>query len=249
MNPEPASLLNSYIDRLNLLKEQNPLNQMALKMIEREALQLTKSDARTAYLVLGILYAIKNQANESRDHFKKSLNLADDIVTRANFAHSLVDLQYYQEATHEYDRLLKRTLTTEYLYDAASVALRAGYPEKTILLSEKLVKMQPDANQDLKLMGITRLAHIAKQTGLSDQEISEIHAIAEEVIHEFGVKTSAVNAWLDTFSEAPSMVYFDFYVDPEHAYSMMNRLIDKYVEKDYPALVNGKYFISFKANA
>lgn len=99
-------------------------------------------------------------------------------------------------------------------------------------------------------MGITRLARIAKQTGLSDQAISEIHAIAEEVIHEFGVKPLAVNAWLDTFSEAPQpMVYFDFYVAPEHSYNMMNRLIDKYVEKDYPALLDGKYFISFKAQS
>ena len=40
MNPEPASALNGYIDRLNILKEHHPLNLMALKTIEREALQL-----------------------------------------------------------------------------------------------------------------------------------------------------------------------------------------------------------------
>lgn len=249
MNPEPASALNGYIDRLNILKAHHPLNLMALKSIEREALQLINSDAQTAYLVLGILYAIKNQAKESRDYFKKSLNLSDDLITRANFARSLDDLQYYQEATQEYECLLKRSITPQYLYDAAKVALHAGYPDKTILLSEKLVKLQPETNQDSKLMGITRLARIAKQTGLSDQAISEIHAIAEEVIHEFGVKIGAVNAWLDTFSEAQPMVYFDFYVAPEYSYNMMNRLIDKYVEKDYPVLLDGKYFISFKASA
>lgn len=249
MNPEPASALNGYIDRLNILKEHHPLNLMALKSIEREALLRINTDAQTAYLVLGILYAIKNQAKESRDYFRKSLNLTDDIITRANFARSLVDLQYYQDAVQEYDCLLRRTITTQYLYEAASVALRAGYPEKTILLGEKLVKLNAEVNQDSKLMGITQLAHIMKKTGLSDQAISEVHAIAEEVIHEFGVKTLAVNAWLDTFSEAQPMVYFDFYVAPEHSYNMMNRLIDKYVEKDYHALLDGKYFISFKAQS
>lgn len=148
MNPEPASVLNGYIDRLNRLKESNPPNLMALKSIEREALQLINTDAQTAYLVLGIIYAIKNQAKESRDYFRKSLNLADDLVTRANFAYSLVDLQYYQDAMQEYDYLLRRTIISTFMRQPASrceqvILKKLSYSVKSLLsYNLKLVRIQ-----------------------------------------------------------------------------------------------------------
>jgi hypothetical protein len=108
--------------------------------------------------------------------------------------------------------------------------------------------LNPNTPPTNDLLDLLHRVELFKKSNLKDADIVAIHSLVEEVHTEFGVKALFTDLWLDQWGDSETL-YQDISVDSAYSYDMMNRLIEKYTETDYPAISNGRYFVGFKAGS
>jgi hypothetical protein len=88
-------------------------------------------------------------------------------------------------------------------------------------------------------------AEILTSTGLTDQELTEINAIAETVAHKRGASIVGSHVWANIW-EDPYFVCQELYVSGADVSELIDDLIDQFVETDSPAVRNPAYHLTFR---
>ena len=247
MAPAPKLKVNDLLERLSALLKQSHCDQMALKRIEREAELLVQSDALGGYIALGVVSSIKGNAQDIRAYYEKSLKLSDNYLVRENYGNSLAHLHLWSEALLQFDKALSHSLDVALLKHCIGYALQSGHPEKASQYIGVLVKAEPAAKDDSEIQKLLQIIAILRKSGLSDDDMAEITAMAESVALEFGATIVNSHIWLDLASEyAPSVVnHIKVHLKDADVIEMNWRLAECKAYADTEALRSGKYSISF----
>lgn len=218
--------VNDLIDRLTLLAE-SP-NEFQLRGIEREAHALLKHDAHGAYIALAIIAAIRGDVDESISHHEKSLKLSNDALTRRLYVTSLNHLTLWREALDQADIILNQAPLPELLEICIEVSLRAAQPHRATTYYQMLAKLTPDTQPGNHLVKLMQTAEKLKLTGLTDEELTEMIAIAEDVARDFGATIVGSDVWLNEWEE-PFFVAHDLFISGADAYAMSDELVERMV--------------------
>ena len=239
----PYPKVNDLIDRLGALAP-DP-NEFHLRGIEREAKALLKHDAHGAYIALAIIAALRSNAAEAISYHEKSLKISNDSLTRRLYIASLNNLQLYREALQQADIALAQTPSPELLEINIEACIRTAQPRRAIDYHQKLVKLIPDLQPNPHRETLMQTADILASTGLTDQELTEINAIAETVARERSARIVGSRVWANIW-EVPYFVCQELHVIGADYSDLVDDLIDKFVETDSPAIRNPAYHVTFR---
>lgn len=94
----PATKTNELIERLTDVVRSGASNEFEIRLIERDANKLMRSDPAGAHAVLGSVAAVHGDAEQTRDHYRIALNLDNTPMLRYNHSVSLCLLEEHEEA-------------------------------------------------------------------------------------------------------------------------------------------------------
>lgn len=248
MNLKRQTKAADLLDRLNRLVNSDSINQLTLQRIEREAVQLQKTDAAGAYMAQGIVHGMRNDADQSSSFHEKGLRLLDNDLARVNYARSLAYLQLWGRALEQYDRSLNLVQDTTLLEDVVSVAIQSGYPDKAIHYCQQLVKLKPEVSSNGVIKNLMNKVEILKMAEISDEEMAEANELAFSVLRDFGAKMVSSRAWIDKWSDYAPAVVNEFHIKKPDGISMLDMtlaLCDRKAEADLPVFRGGKYSVHF----
>lgn len=245
----PQLQFNQLLDQL--VRASRAGDEILLKRTEIEANQLLKSDPCGAYIALGALFAVKNNARESISNHEKSLTLSRSANTHLNYGISLGYLDYTSEALEQIDLSLAYGQPPSVLALAIELCTKSGQPQRAEHYYQKLAKISPEASEDNAVLSLMQTAEKIKMCGLTDQQINEVHDIYHQVSREFGEQIIATEVWTDEWSDPdPHKPYQDlvieFCVGAKAPSAAMNlRAIDLLIENRPYADLSGRYFATF----
>lgn len=243
---QPVSKLNQWITQLSLLAQQTPIDELALRRIEYEVRQLLNVDAASAYMLLGVISSIRHDELASREHHERALRLRVDALNHENYGNSLGHLRRWQEAINQFWLAFKLESHPHLLRLIMRLAVQSGQPSVAYAAIQQLIKLQPEASSDQEIVPYMKQSTLLLKAGLSDEEMSVIHQIVEQVAKEFSVTILSIDIWSDVWSGDEIRVISDFYVDHPNVVDLEWRLIEHLVEADLPAVREGRYSVHFQ---
>lgn len=243
---QPVSKLNQWITQLSLLAEQSSLDELALRRIEYEVRQLLSSDASSAYMLLGVISSIRHDERASREHHERSLRLRADALNYENYGNSLGHLHCWKDAIDQFWLAFKQESRPDLLRLIMRLAVQSGQPAVAYTAIQQLLKLQPESSSDQEIVPYMNQTNLLLKTGLSDDDMSIIHRIVEQVAQEFSAPIVSVDVWADVWSGDELRVISDFYVDHPHVVDLEWRLIEHLVETDLPTVREGRYSVHFQ---
>ena len=99
MTIQPALASNALIEEINALFRSRSVTEIATRRIRREAEKLKTSDARGAYMVLGMLDCLAWTEKDMRENHERVLRLASsDFYVYLNYVTSLDRMNFVSEA-------------------------------------------------------------------------------------------------------------------------------------------------------
>lgn len=149
MTIQPALAGNALIEEINALFRSRSVTEIATRRIRREAEKLKASDARGAYMVLGMLDCLAWNEKDMRENHERVLRLASsDFYVYLNYVTSLDRMNFVSEAYARQQAVYSRWPNEPDVVDACIwTALRAGRISAAHGFLAQWRKLYPDKPQ------------------------------------------------------------------------------------------------------
>lgn len=178
--PQPKELAVELVEHLNDLIRRGERDEFVLHRVKREAERLKKTDAASAYLLLGMIACFERDLATSRKLHQKALDLRNDYATNINFALSLERLGAISEATPYFERAVKiepeNITALSLLIDNSFTACRF---RRTRDLLHKWKSLNPDKEHHLE-KDIDNYVSILEGHKVSDEEAETLLKLASD---------------------------------------------------------------------
>ncbi|MDT9630960.1 tetratricopeptide repeat protein [Pseudomonas sp. JV449] len=179
---------SAITDQINLLSESRQPSEMEIRRVKREIEQLKNSDIAQHYMLLGMLYSVLGDEDESRANHEKSLKLSGDVVFLENYAFSLKRLGRSAEALSQLSRAFDICPSLEIFEEVAQAMLYAGDLDDYERVAEKFKKANPEINFE-KVYSARYINGVKNHLTAASVSSSDFHrsmALVENVLTEHG---------------------------------------------------------------
>lgn len=228
--PAPVKKTNELIERLAQLSAAPTLDEFALQRIVREAEALMKSDPTGAHVILGGAAALRDDAEETRHHFRTALQVENSFVALFNYSVSLSILEEHGEALEVIVNALKA-----YPDDLALLerGIKAALESANFLtareLSDRCDVIAPDRSDSWSIPA-RQLAMAIEAGTFGERGVREILQIVAAIQRSENVRTARVSFSL--CDQAGSFLYQrTVHADPTLAAILNERLADRIADR------------------
>ena len=135
---------SAITDQINLLSDRRHPSEMEIRRVKKEIEQLKNADIAQYYMLLGMLYSVLGDEEESRSNHEKSLKLSGETVFLENYAFSLKRLGRSADALSQLLKAFEICPSLEVFEEVAQAMLYAGNLEDYERVSERFKKANPD---------------------------------------------------------------------------------------------------------
>lgn len=234
------------LDRIASLNDDAD-NGFELRSIEKEANTLLKTDAASAYMVLGIVYGIKGDYEQCTDNFSRSIKLYDYSVVRTNYAVSLQRIGRLSESYKQIEKALDISGFDIEIYQIAiPILFLSGHPEKVIELSEALVKSKSEINEQTQI--IVNDSNKVLSYKLPDNYIASALSIADNVLFDSNAMAGGITFITDD-SEQSLTYWIQTNLTPEETVELNMKLCNELAGSELDLLTFDSFTIIFRAAA
>jgi hypothetical protein len=243
--PEPAREIDRLIERLVFLKEAQSVNEIELQRLFQEAKRLLPYDPGDAHMVLGMVAYLKGDDETARAEHQKSLNVKWTPLRAFNYAGTLGDQHYPQEALNQSMHIIEQGMNKHdpmVLRNAVIAAYSAGHLHQAATLLAQY--------NALGLAEEGKVANIAKQLpdilsvvdtlGLTDEVIASIQEPAWAAIRETeSTKRKMIRVEDSVVSDERSSILRTYWVpvSEEEGHALNWRMIEIRSEQDEAASI------------
>lgn len=250
--PQPESQAYALVAEIEEWRAHGKQDAFGLKRFEREANKLLETNAKDAYMILGMIACLGNSPEAMRENHIKALNLAaGDQDPYINFAASLSMMGFPEESV----RLMENGLAVGSMSRPAtrvyvSCLIELGRYEE-VLAYEHFVStgpdgsMQPDGRDEIVLavhLDLSKkMLELCDHEGLKPSDVGDALALLRRVLHQNGfyfhhlfqeVVGDEAGHWLRLIPEIPE-------VDEERLSSVEDDLVKQVVGERLPAFDSG----------
>lgn len=231
--PLPQSKANELIEELNKLNRTEQKNPFALKQIKAEVEKLRKTDALSAYVILGMIACIERDVEAMIAHHKNAIQLSPgDFGAKFNFGNSLHNLGFFSEAckyhvsAYKLDRGNLTFLDTT--IDNMAAAGRMHEVKSWIEEWEKLNpgKIHPKHNH------ITALCKLLDETEIPDSLAESLQETAMALLRENKIYGCPITT--EILSDEGTLISYEISVPASlktvagYNYELSNRIAEKF---------------------
>ena len=228
--PAPAKKANELIGRLADLSKASALDEVSLQRIVQEAKALMQSDRAGAHTILGVVAALRDDADETRHHFRTALKMKKSFVALFNYSVSLATLEEHGEALKVIVNALKAYPDDLTLLERGiGAALESANFLTARDLSDRLDALAPDRPNRWS-SPVRPLAAAIEAGTFGEQGVREILGILAATQRSENVRTASVSFSLCDHAE--SFLYQrTVYADPTTAATLNERLADRIADQ------------------
>jgi hypothetical protein len=224
--PALATKTAELLERLEHLRTTPEIDPFTLKRLQREAHNLLKADAFSAYQILGALEGFTGNIKEMRRNYEiaRSLALTERDKSRVlhNYTVSLSDTGYFSEAALLQAESHHQIETAKFdLSHPVQDHLRAGLFHQVAQYAEQATNLD-----DKLFFYILSVTQFMDKHEVSDQELQRLIEIAVSVLHEHQFFNFYFRNIIIEFAADESSRWFRYVIK-------VNRSVEEVVEMEY----------------
>lgn len=246
---QPELVTKELVNAIEEWRSAGQYDDLALQRIEKQATELKSKEPASAYMLLGMIYCLKDDPDSMRTNHERSLTvLPDDNVLLANYATSLGTMGFYREACDTMNRALDQ--------DPSNTELITQYCGTLMALTRYIGVYDMMCQNNLEDLGkleaslddIKARSDVFKKAQVSDDDAEKAMVLVTEVLHNNGyyfhkaddtLMTDGIDAWI-------SIVVRVFRAQSEDAISALNeQLIEQWANNDFVAIDYGAMVTRF----
>ena len=211
LSASPATKSKEVFEALEAMESETHLNDFAVRKLEREAERLVKADAASGYTALGVLAALRGDADAAHDYHEKTLKLSGESADALhNYATSLGKLGEYAKALEVSRRAYARNpAEPAMLHRAIAASIFTGNFREACDLGRKWNESDPKYRHAPDPV-VDAICSATKRGIFTEERLQEILDIAHEVLRSSKVRALRVEVQDD--EHEPDSFLYEFFV-------------------------------------
>ncbi|WP_152221623.1 hypothetical protein [Pseudomonas sp. SCB32] len=228
---------NDLTDRLNsLAKQKGRPSEFEMHALKREIEQVKKANPAEAYMLLGMLYSISGDIEQSIESHQRSIKASGDIVEYMNFGLSLRRLGKSSDSITPLLQAFDASLTADILSELLNAMIYSGDFSKFENVIERFSKANPehDIAQNKDVKSIMRIRKNLARANIPESEFKIAMGLVESIIVSNGYLPDA-SVVLPGMFDGVNHVYTEIDIDSPSAEELtrLNNLItEAIIESD-----------------
>jgi hypothetical protein len=206
--PTPSTIAGNLLVELTALADSTPVNEFAIKRIERDAEKLKGVDASEHAMLLGSIASLRGNYDDTTRHYRRALQLASNPVgVTLNYAVSLQVLARFTEMRDLLMTLVQKNRGNVHaLRQASKMFMDSGAFQSALDLAPLADKYNVDLGERPLFAGLFK--KLMDERGLSEDDVLQFVEVTREAVRMHGiVRPIAQHRISYAISGEPSLVY------------------------------------------
>ena len=226
LSASPAAKSKEVFDALGAMEIATHLNEFEVKKLEREAKRLVKADAESGYTALGVIAALRGDADTAHACHEKALKLSGGSAeTLHNYSTSLAKLGEYTRALE----IARRAHTCNpadpaMLHRAIAASIFTGNFREACELGRKWNESDPKYRHAPDPV-VDAICGATERGIFTEERLQEVLGIAHEVLRSSKVRTLGVEVQDDEHEPDSFLYEFFVFASPEEV-EVLNEELD-----------------------
>lgn len=249
MPATPKTKASELIEKINALLHQEERDEFTLRKIRKGAENLRQSDAFNAYVSLGMLASLENDADGMRTNHLAALKLQpNDPNANFNYSTSLNNLSFYSEARGYAEIACNGARESlEYLSLLIDISLKIGRIRDARKWLERFQLLSPKkANENESL--ILDANELLDDSGVSDENVEQLLEFSLSVLRrqdvipkrfEIATLTDDESRWLNFTIIIPQQ--------PREVVSLDFEVAEQLARSEVPSQVTDAVIVTFSS--
>ena len=226
LSASPAAKSKEVFEALEAMESATHLNEFEVKKLEREAERLVKADAESGYTVLGVIAAMRGDADGAHAYHKMVLKLTGESAnTLYNYATSLAKLGEHAKALEFSRRAYARNpADPTMLHRAIAASIFTGNFREASDLGREWNESDPKYRHAPDPV-VDAICSATEREIFTEERLQEVLGIAHEVLRSS--KMRALGVEIQDDEHEPDSFLYEFFVfaSPDEA-EVLNAKLD-----------------------